>query len=274
MPEQELTPEQRVELQTYLNDLNTAEGAPQGQVNQPAPQAVPQAQAQIQLSDGRTLPADQLKGEYERLQGEIQRLEASPAPAQAAPPAYVYEDFAKKFVDDPYAGLSYLNKAKLGYDPNEIVPKLYEAIVQGNNRLAQVENQLTTATLNEIEGFESTPENKAVLDRVLQARNLTPNPQSYRDAVAIARAEGQLQSQMAPAAQQIGQTNGLPAAEVHNPVNNMVFPQSGLGNPAGGAGGATDGQLLQQYAEKADLGDLREQALKLQNELQVSGQIQ
>lgn len=120
----------------------------------------------------------------EALRAASARPEANPQPAQPQVPAKVEFDmktFTDKFVNDPDAGLDYLETAKYGMPVRKAVPQLLGAVIA------------LGAKVQELESTSFAPKEAAerqAVEQVMKERGWQPSRQAYEDSLLIAKGRG------------------------------------------------------------------------------------
>ncbi len=112
-------------------------------------------------------------------------------PQQAAKPTFEFDTFQKQFMAEPTDGIRYANLAKYGFDPIEAIIQMAQYMQTVAPQFEAIQTQYAVSNLKD---FESTPDNRKVLEDIITARQWAKTPQSYTDAHAIAQAEGKFET--------------------------------------------------------------------------------
>ncbi len=153
------------------------------------------AKQQVKLPDGSVVEGtpDELN------QLLLQKLQETPVPSseapvkqpdQAAKPTFEFDTFQKQFMAEPTDGIRYANMAKYGFDPIEAIIQMAQYMQTVAPQFEAIQSQYAVSNLKD---FESTPDNRKVLEDIITARQWAKTPQSYTDAHAIAQAEGKFE---------------------------------------------------------------------------------
>lgn len=154
----------------------------------------------------RTPPAEEVQN-YEQEPEPTAPVQTSPGPLAnlGKPGEWDYATFQKKFIEDPRAGMEYLETAKYGMPVSNLVPILIQAVSVQNKKLNDLEAQRFLDTTPE---YQANAVNKKAIAQVLETRGWAPTYQTYKDAYHIAVAEGKIKpSQVQEAPSQNQQTS-------------------------------------------------------------------
>jgi len=161
-----------------------------------------------------------------------------------------FDEFQKKFMDDPSQGLSYMYKAKHGFDPVTAMPALAQIVGGLVGKLNQIEQE---NFFSKHEGVKKTDNNQKVLYGLMQSGRA----QTLDDAFAIAKAQNLLEVEEVkqPNQFQVGTEKAPTFFDPTNPNNFGPPPQIG-GNSGLDSGPVSTFQLEQQL-QNVDQNQLR-----------------
>ena len=161
------------------------------------------------------------------------------------------EEFSKKLVANGQEGMEYLFESVYGYDVGKALPLVGQGLAVVAQRLEALEreNFLTTT------GIPQTDFGK--IDKFVTDRGWAKNPESYKDAVAILKTNGQLGEMKAPATPQPNPTpwmvpNGqqvgaFPHATQATDSSPFIPPNVGSSGAPVQTGSPIDGQALDAH---------------------------
>jgi len=118
----------------------------------------------------------------------------APQPSQLAdlfkPGKYDHDEYAKLLVKDAREAQDYVERTRFGRPVTELIPAILQVVAVQDAKLKQLEAQ---RFLDTTEDYKPTVANKDALDKVISSRGWQPSYEAYKDAWAIAKAEGLVQ---------------------------------------------------------------------------------
>jgi hypothetical protein len=115
------------------------------------------------------------------------------APQQVnAPPAFDQKKYAELFINDAGAAQEYLETVTYGMPLKKMLPGLLQVVAAQNTQLAELNTYRAAASVPDY------AKHKTVVDQLVKERGWQPSPQSYQDALDIARSRNMLPVEDAP----------------------------------------------------------------------------
>jgi hypothetical protein len=103
-----------------------------------------------------------------------------------APPAFDQKKYAELFINDAGAAQEYLETVKYGMPLSKMLPGLMQVVATQNQQLQELNTYRAAASVPDY------AKHKTVVDQLVKERGWSPSPQSYQDALDIARSRNML----------------------------------------------------------------------------------
>jgi hypothetical protein len=239
-----LTQDEFRDLTKSLGDYAKAQGwtQEQGQEGQQEEQV---QQVTFRLPDGR-----QITGSQEQVNAQVNQYlseqagQQEPQQDQQTKPSFSQEEFQRRLTNDGYeAAQAYYFENSWGYDPRQGIAQLAGLVKDLVGKVNGLETQGFRAQ------HQLSEEHWQAVENMVKENQWTETPQSYENALILARARGAI-----PAAEsQAGRpTPSLPGA-TQQPGQETVIPQHFTGSGQGGERVSFDADQMNDLAVRQSL---------------------